>query len=224
MYLIFLVERVISSFAYNYYKMSLVDVLIKEGWLESNRIIEAFREIDREDFLPPAKKSLAEVNEALPIGHGQTISQPLVVAFMLEKLDPRVGNKILDIGSGSGWTTALLSHIVTEQGKVIGIEIVPELKEFGERNVAKYNFVDKGIADFLCKDGTEGFEEEAPYDRILASASAQQLPSAWKEQLKIGGKIVAPVGHSIFVYEKRSKQDFNKEEHPGFSFVPLINE
>ncbi|KXB08107.1 hypothetical protein AKJ56_01820, partial [candidate division MSBL1 archaeon SCGC-AAA382N08] len=157
-------------------------------------------------------------------GHGQTISQPLVVAFMLEKLELEQGDKVLDIGSGSGWTTALLSHIVGSEGKVIGIEIVPELKEFGKQNVSEYNFVEKGIAEFVCKDGTEGFEQQAPYDRILASASARELPSAWKEQLEVGGKIVAPVGHSIFVYSKRSEQEFEKEEHPGFSFVPLIDE
>lgn len=201
--------------------MPWLNKLIEEGWLESDRIIEAFESIDRRDFLPKGKKDLAELNQALPIGHEQTISQPLVVAFMLEKLDPRKGDKILDIGSGSGWTTALLSHIVGKKGKVIGVEFIPELKEFGRENVAKYNFVEKGIAEFVCKDGTEGFEKEAPYDRILASASAEELPSAWKKQVKVKGKIVTPIGHSIFVFTKKD-EGFKKEEHKGFSFVPLV--
>ncbi|MEF8847050.1 MAG: protein-L-isoaspartate O-methyltransferase [Candidatus Paceibacterota bacterium] len=202
--------------------MDWLDNLVEEGWLKTERIIKAFEEVHREDFLPENKKSLAKLNRALPIGYGQTISQPLVVAFMLEKLDPQEGDKILDIGSGSGWTTALLSHIVGEKGRVIGIEIISELKDFGEKNTSEYNFVDKGITKFVCKDGRKGFEEEAPYDKILASASADKLPPAWKDQVKIGGKIITPIKHSIFVFTKL-KQGFEKEEHPGFSFVPLVD-
>ena len=92
--------------------MALIDNLIQEGWLKTPRIIEAFRKIKRVDFLPENIKNLAELNEALPIGYGQTISQPLVVAFMLEQLQPEIGDKILDVGSGSGWTSALLGEIV----------------------------------------------------------------------------------------------------------------
>ena len=93
--------------------MNLVDSLIREGWLKTPRIIEAFRKVKRIDFLPEDMKDLAELNEALPIGSGQTISQPLVVAFMLELLQPQKREKILDIGSGSGWTSALLAYIVS---------------------------------------------------------------------------------------------------------------
>ena len=125
--------------------MNLIDSLIEEGWLKTPRIIEAFRKIKRVDFLPREIKDLAELNEALSIGYGQTISQPLVVAFMLELLDPQPGNKILDIGSGTGWTTALLAQIVGQKGKVIAIDIIPELVEFGKQNVAKYNFIEKGL-------------------------------------------------------------------------------
>ncbi len=123
--------------------MPLIDNLIKEGWLKTPRIIKAFREIKREDFLPDEVKDLAEVDTAMPIGLGQTISQPLTVAFMLELLQPDVGENILDIGSGSGWTTALFSYIVGEKGKVYAIEIIPKLKEFGEKNTAKYSFIKK---------------------------------------------------------------------------------
>ncbi len=217
--------------------MALIDDLIKNGWLKTPRIIKAFKEIKRADFLSASVfkrediESLAELNEALPIGYGQTISQPLVVAFMLEQLNPKQGDKILDVGSGSGWTTALLAHIVSqngnvkpqsERGKVIAIELIPELKEFGERNVAKYNFVEKGIAEFICGDGSKGYEKEAPFDNILASASAQEIPQAWKDQLKIGGRIVTPVKSSIFVLTKKGEGDFEEQEHYGFAFVPLI--
>lgn len=203
--------------------MTLIDSLIKEGWLETPRIIKAFQKIKRVDFLPEDLKNLAELNEALPIGWGQTISQPLVVAFMIEQLEPKLGEKILDIGSGSGWTTALLAEIVGEKGKVIAMEIIPQLKEFGEKNVAKYDFIKKKIVKFICGDGSKGYQKEAPFDKILCSASVQQgLPLVWKEQLKLGGKIVTPIGSSIWRFHKKSKTEFEEVEFPGFVFVPLI--
>jgi len=203
--------------------MSLIDSLIQEGWLKTKTIIEAFQKIKRRDFLPEDMKDLAELNEALVIGSGQTISQPLTVAFMLELLQPKPGDKILDIGSGSGWTTALLAEIVGEKGKVTAIEIIPELKEFGEKNIAKYNFVEKGIAEFICVDGSKGYKKEAPFDRILASASAEKIPPSWKEQLKIKGRIVTPIGSSIWLFVKKSEEEFEETEYPGFAFVPLIS-
>jgi len=221
--------------------MALIENLIEEGWLKTPRIIEAFKKIKRVDFLPENMKDLAELNEALPIGYGQTISQPLVVAFMLEQLEPKEGDKILDIGSGSGWTSALLGEIVGKKGRVIAIDIIPELVEFGKNNVAKYNFLApyrtegsgagiekglpagrQGIVEFICADGSKGYKKEAPYDKILTSASAQSLPRAWKEQLKIGGRIVTPIGSSIWLFTKKSETDFEEIEYPGFAFVPLI--
>ena len=203
--------------------MSLqIEDLIREQWLKTPRIIAAFQKIKRVDFLPEDIKNLAELNEALPIGFGQTISQPLVVAFMLELLEPKDGEKILDVGSGSGWTTGLLGEIVGDRGKVFAVEVVPELKEFGEKNVSKYDFIKTGRVKFICADGSKSYEKEAPYDKILASASARNLPKAWKEQLKIGGKIVTPIENSIWLFSKKSETEFQEIEHPGFVFVPLI--
>jgi len=204
--------------------MNLIDSLIGGGWLKTPRIIEAFRRIKRVDFLPKDLEDLAELNEALPIGYGQTISQPLVVAFMLEQLEPKEGDKILDIGSGSGWTSALLGEIVGKKGRVIAIDIIPELVEFGKNNVAKYNFIEKGIVEFICADGSKGYQKEAPYDGILVSAAVQtEVPRAWKEQLKIGGRIVTPIGSSIWLFTKKSESKFEEIEYPGFAFVPLIS-
>ena len=206
--------------------MGLIDSLIKDGWLKTPRIIDAFRVIKRVDFMPARNAShsdaggpedLAELNQAIPIGYGQTISQPLTVAFMLEQLQPESGDKILDVGSGSGWTSALLGQIVGPKGKVIAIEAIPELKEFGEEN-NKW-----GQALFILGDGSKGYEKEAPYDKILCSAAAQErVPDAWKKQLKVGGRIVAPVGSSIWLLIKKSETDFEATEHPGFAFVPLV--
>ncbi|MFA4998802.1 MAG: protein-L-isoaspartate O-methyltransferase [Candidatus Paceibacterota bacterium] len=202
--------------------MALINDLIGEGWLKTPQIISAFNKIKREDFLPDDSKDLSELNRALPIGYGQTISQPLTVAFMLELLEPKEGDKILDIGSGSGWTTALLAEIVGKKGKVISLEIVPELKEFGERNVSKYDFIKEGIVEFFQADASVGYEKCAPYDKILASASARKIPNAWKEQLNIGGRIVAPKDSSIWLIVKKSEDIFEEKEYPGFVFVPLI--
>ena len=202
--------------------MALIDSLIKDGWLKTSRIIDAFRKIKRVDFMPDNIKQLAEINEALLIGHGQTISQPLTVAFMLEQLQPKAGDNILDVGSGSGWTSALLAQIVGSNGKITAMEIIPELKEFGEKNVAKYNFIKKGTVQFICTDGSRGYKEGAPFNRILASAAGDEIPRAWKEQLKIKGRIVAPVRNSIWVLIKKSKKEFEQIEHPGFAFVPLV--
>jgi len=218
--------------------MNLIDSLIQEGYLKTPRIIEAFKKIKRVDFLPEDLKDLAELNEALPISFGQTISQPLVVAFMLELLEPKEGEKILDIGSGSGWTSALLGEIVGSNGKVIAIEIVPELVEFGKKNVGKYNFVEKGIVEFICADGYKGYEKEAPFDKILVSATAIRIPDSWKKQLKVGGRIVTPINSSIWLFIKKSEKKgdepsahlnsvqedfvFEQIEYPGFVFVPLI--
>lgn len=228
--------------------MNFIDSLIKNGWLKTPEIIAAFRKIKRTDFVPEDMKDLAALNEALPIGGGQTISQPLVVAFMLEHLQPQSGEKILDIGTGSGWTTALLAEIVGEKGKVFAIEIIPDLKEFGERNVHKYDFIEKGIVEFTLGDGSKGYPDMSSrpelvkgFDKILCSASVQtEVPKAWKEQLKVNGIIVTPIGSSIWILIKKTsssakparpigeatedkEENFKEVEYPGFAFVPLID-
>lgn len=190
--------------------------------MESERIIEAFERIERKNFLPEEVKEMSEIDKPLFIGHGQTISQPAVVAFMLEKLNPQKGEKILDIGSGSGWTTALLADLVGEKGRVIGLEIIPELVKFGKDNVSHYSFTKEGRAKIIKANGRKGYEKEAPFDKILASAQAEKIPESWKKQLKVGGRIVAPVKNSLYVLEKKEENKFTKEKYEGFAFVPLV--
>lgn len=200
----------------------LVNNLIRDGYLKADPIIEAFEHISRMEFVPEELEMQAEMDIALPIGYGQTISQPLVVAIMFELLDPQAGQKILDVGTGSGWTSALLAHIVGQKGKVVGLERIDELVEFGWKNADKYGFVKNGIIEFHDADGSQGFQAEAPYDRILVSASVERIPQALKEQLKVGGKMVIPVGTSIVYLEKEGEDKFYKEEFPGFTFVPFV--
>lgn len=205
----------------------LVNELMRQGYLKTDLIIDAFSEVSRVEFVPHELERESEANIALPIGYGQTISQPLTVAFMLELLDPKRDQNVLDVGSGSGWTTALLSYIVGRRGRVIALERKEELKKIGERNVDKFGYIrdgKDGIAEFYLKDGSKGYPENAPYDRILVSASADCVPNDLKEQLKIGGKMVIPVRNSIWYMEKKGENDFIKEEYPGFEFVPLIED
>ncbi len=203
-------------------KEKLIEELVREGYLKTPAIIEAFRKIDRADFVPTDLKDIAYVNMPLPIGHGQTISQPLTVAFMFELLEPKEGEKILDIGAGSGWTTALLGQIVGQKGQVVAIERIPELVDFATQNVSKYNFIEKGTVKIVRGNGSQGFRREAPYDKIIAAAAAKKIPEFWKKQVKIGGRIVAPVASSVVMLEKTDQNHFEKKEYFGFAFVPLV--
>jgi protein-L-isoaspartate(D-aspartate) O-methyltransferase len=202
----------------------LINELIKSDYLNTLRIIHAFEKVKRADFVPPEAEGEAYENFPLPIGHGQTISQPATVAMMLEKLQPEAGNKILDIGSGSGWQAALLAEIAGNRGKVFGLEIKDDLIDFSKKNLAKYDF---NNLEILKGNGWEGLPEHAPFDRIIVAASAESIPLALKQQLKIGGRLVIPVGRDlqdIIVVDKISEDNFAETYYPGFVFVPLIDD
>ena len=214
----------------------LVRSLIKESYLTTPILIEAFKVIDRGDFVPEEAKENAYLNIALPLGYCQNISQPLTVAFMLELLQPSYGEEILEIGSGSGWKTALLAYVVSreekegfskkEAGRVISVERIPELKKMAEKNLSKYHFEEKAVK-VLLGDGSRGAPARmlpvGGFDKIIAGAAGETIPKAWKNQIKIGGRIVAPVKNSILVLEKTSKDGFETKEFFGFSFVPLVS-
>jgi len=174
-------------------------------------------------------KSIADtLNEPLSIGYGQTISQPQTVAFMLEMLNPRQGDKILDVGSGSGWTVAILSYIVGSEGKVFGIERIKELADFARNNINKHNFIDKNIAEIYHGNGYEGLPSKAPFDKIIVAAAAKEIPKELIKQLKVGGRMVIPLGEvyesqDILILTKDAGGKIAKHNYPGFIFVPLIN-
>ena len=198
----------------------LIENLIRKEILKTPKIIDAFYRVDRMDFVLEESRYEAYSDRPLSIGFGQTISQPLTVAFMLELLQPQVGEKILDIGSGSAWQSCLLADIVGRNGKVFAIERIVEIYEFGKENSKKYNF--KNLK-FILGDGSRGYEKEAPYDKIIVAAAAfEKIPIELKKQLVNAGRLVIPVNNSIWLIVKKKNNKYTAKEFPGFAFVPLI--
>lgn len=184
-----------------------------------SRIDQAFQAVDRKQFVLPQDKDVADQDRPLPIGRNQTISQPSTVRKMLEWLDPQPGDKVLDIGSGSGWTTALLSHLVGSTGKVYAVDIIPELVKMGEQNCMRLGI--ENVEFFQAADEI-GLPIYAPYDRILVSASAREMHNELHEQLAPDGKLVIPVQNTIFEFT-HTPHGWQQHTHPGFLFVPLVN-
>jgi protein-L-isoaspartate(D-aspartate) O-methyltransferase len=182
---------------------------------------EAFAATPRVAFLPDHQHRFADDDRALPIGWGQTNSQPTTVRNMLVLLDVRPGLCVLDVGCGSGWTTALLARLVGPTGEVIGVEIVPELVDFGRANLATQDLPQAHIEPAV--PGVLGLPDRGPFDRILVSAQARTFPDAFVEQLRVGGVLVVPIAgwmHEV----RRTAVDAPPEvvRHGGYSFVPLV--
>ena len=200
----------------------LLEQLMTEGYLKTPEIIGAFRAVDRARFVGEENMNLAYEDTALPIGYGATISQPAVVAFMFEKLQPRAGDRVLDIGSGSGWTSAMLAEIIGGGGWVIAIEIITELVERTRATVAGHYSKPAERITFIAGNAPRGYPAGTPFDRIIAAASlADKIPDVWKEELAVGGRIVAPVGNAIHLVVKTGKNVYKEEVFPGFIFVPF---
>jgi protein-L-isoaspartate(D-aspartate) O-methyltransferase len=182
-------------------------------------IESAFAHIKRENFVPGELRPHASIDAPLPIGFGQTISQPTTVRLMLQWLKVEAGNKVLDVGSGSGWSTALLAHLTGQKGHVYAVELIPELVRFGRQNVEKTGLSN---VEFHQAKKTYGLAKYAPYERILVSAAAREMPRELVEQLKPGGKMVIPVDSDILEVTKKARGRAEVLKHPGFVFVPLI--
>jgi protein-L-isoaspartate(D-aspartate) O-methyltransferase len=181
-------------------------------------IAAAFAAVPRAGFLPADQRRSASYDGPLPIGHGQTSSQPRTVRAMLRLLDPRPGHRVLDVGAGSGWTTALLAALVGPSGDVVGVELEPELARWGEANVRATGY---GWASVRAADPEVlGWPAGAPYDRVLVSAAARELPGALVDQLRDGGRMVVPVNGEMTLVE-RSGDRVALSRHGSYRFVPL---
>ncbi len=206
------------------YQTALDDLIktIKDyGFLTNEKVESAFRTIPRHEFVVPSELARAYYNEPLSIMNNQTISQPGVVSRMTEWLDIKDGQKILEIGTGSGWQTAILSYMVGN-GTVYSIERLPELVNFARENLEKLGINNVHV---ILDDGSLGYPEKSPYDRIIITAACAEIPLPLLEQLDENGLIIAPVGdlsQSMILLKKISGEIVKIKNEPNYIFVPLL--
>ncbi len=203
----------------------LVDSLIRKGYVESDTVEKAMREVPRHKFVPKRVRSRAYIDSPQPIGEGQTISAPHMVAMMVENLDIKEGQKVLEIGGGMGYHAAVIAEIIGEEGRVYSIEYVPSLAKSAQKRVKKacYNNV-----KIVRGDGSSGYEKGAPYNRISVACGAPSIPSPLIDQLVLKGKILIPIGSKFFQKlikaTKKKENEIEKENLGGVRFVPLKGE
>jgi protein-L-isoaspartate(D-aspartate) O-methyltransferase len=185
----------------------------------AERVARVMRDVRRADFLPEILQPSANVDTPLPIGAGQTSSQPRTVAAMLRLLDTRAGDRVLDVGAGSGWTTALLARLVGPEGCVVGVELDPGLAEWGAENLRAYAMPWAELR--RSEPGVLGVPDLAPFDRILVSAEAQQLPGELVDQLGDDGVMVVPVAGRMCRVVRASDDTVRVTRHGRYRFVPL---
>jgi protein-L-isoaspartate(D-aspartate) O-methyltransferase len=185
------------------------------------RVMDAMRKVPREAFVPPGMKHNAFENGPLPIGHGQTISQPYIVALMTDMVAPEADHRILEVGTGSGYQTAILSQLCS---KVYSVEVVAELRVAAADifKILGYQNIETHIAD-----GSLGWPEQAPYDGIIVTAAATHIPDALIEQLKPGGRMAIPVGEpysyqELVLVRKDEQGKTHTQSMLGVAFVPLV--
>lgn len=198
---------------------AMVDIQLVPRGITDKLVLEAMRNVPRHKFMPKNLEDAAYEDNALPIGEGQTISQPFMVAIMTEKLGLNGGEKVLEIGTGSGYQSAVIAEIAS---KVITIEVVSALAERSRKLFDELGY--KNI-EMILGDGTLGYPKEAPFDAIIVTAAAPSIPKPLIEQLKDGGKLVIPVGEmfgqTLTVATKHGKK-IDIEESIGCVFVPLV--
>ncbi len=201
-----------------------VEKLVREGIIRSEAVKLAFLKYPRYLFVEEKYRKYAHLDEPLPIPAGQTVSAPHMVAIMLELAELKPGMNVLEIGTGSGWNAALISELV--KNDVYTVERIPELVEFARRNLERAGVKNVHV---ILGDGTKGFPPRAPYDRIIVTAGAPDIPKPLLEQLKPGGKLIIPVGsyhlwQDLLEVIKLEDGSIKVKNRGGVAFVPLIGE
>ncbi|MBO9419044.1 protein-L-isoaspartate(D-aspartate) O-methyltransferase [Labrenzia sp. R4_2] len=204
-------------------RAAMVERQIRARGVSNAAVLAAMSKVPRHLFVPTECRHHAYEDCPLPIGCGQTISQPYVVALMCEALRIEPGSRVLDVGTGSGYAAAVMAEM---GAKVIGIERKSELVEFAKTNLVRAGYP---TVDVHCDDGTLGYTQEAPYDAVMVAAGSPALPGTLKNQLAIGGRLVIPIGLSrhhqhLLRITRQSETDFSSETLGDVTFVPLIGE
>ncbi|MDO5835314.1 MAG: protein-L-isoaspartate O-methyltransferase [Methanobacterium sp.] len=205
-------------------RKDLVEKLFNQGYIKTEKVKEAMLKVPREEFMPPENSSYAYLDRPFPIGNGQTISAPHMVAILAEKLELTDGMNILEIGTGLGYNAAVVAEIMGDEGHVYTIERIPALVEKSRENLNKTGYSQR--VTVMEGDGTTGYPDKAPYDRIYGTASAPKIPEPLKEQLKIGGKLIMPVGsdyyQELLLVMRISEDQYQTRNLGGVVFVPMI--
>jgi len=189
--------------------------------ITDREILKAFNQVPREEFVGKEYRDITYSDQPLPIDYGVTISQPYIVALMCQILDVNKSDKILDIGTGSGYQAAILSHLCK---KVVSIERIRELSDNARVRLSNLGYEN---IEVIYGDGFKGYEKESPYDGIVSAASTEEIPKSWKEQLKLNGRIVFPEsknGVQRLVEIVKKENGFEKFYHGYVRFVPLVRE
>ena len=208
----------IDSYKHKGLRQKLVETLITKG-IQDEKVLEAVAKVPRHLFMDSSFLDHAYQDKAFPIGANQTISQPFTVAFQSELLDVNENDKVLEIGTGSGYQTAILCLLGAE---VYTIERQLELFKKSSLFLPKIGYV---VKRFIFGDGYKGLKEDAPFDRIIVTAGAPFLPKALLSQLTIGGRLVIPIGdkeQTMTLYIRTSNKSFEKHEYGQFKFVPML--
>jgi protein-L-isoaspartate(D-aspartate) O-methyltransferase len=201
------------------------EVAETESWtgrpVLSDRVMQAIARVPRHEFVPPTERPFAYDNRPLAIGHGQTISQPYIVAIMSDLLDLEPADKVLEIGTGCGYQSAVLAELAA---RVVTLEVVPDLAEQARRRLARLSY---GNVDVRFGDGFRGCPEEAPFDAIIVTAAPADFPPALAEQLKVGARLVIPVGprgdaQMLYRCVKEPDGTLTKERKLPVAFVPMV--
>ncbi|MFO7877831.1 MAG: protein-L-isoaspartate(D-aspartate) O-methyltransferase, partial [Desulfovermiculus sp.] len=177
---------------YHAARMAMVEKQIKARGVKNPLVLKAMQEVPRHEFIPEGSRKQAYDDRPLPIGRGQTISQPYIVAYMTELLRLCGGGNVLEIGTGCGYQAAILGHIARS---VYSIELYPELAEQARQNLRRLGY---NNVEITCGDGTLGWPDHAPFEGIIATASGPSVPEPLKEQLTVGGRLVMPIGEYRF--------------------------
>jgi protein-L-isoaspartate(D-aspartate) O-methyltransferase len=206
-------------------RKDLVKKLLNYGYIKTENVRKAMESVPREEFLPQKNKPYAYADQPLPLGEGQTISAPHMVAMICEKLDLEEGMKVLEIGTGFGYNAAVICETMGKKGHVYSVERLESLAKIAKENLKRTGYADN--VTVIVGDGTQGYEKEAPYDRIYGTASAPAVPEPLKEQLKVGGKLLIPVGERSYFQDlicivKESVNEFKEKSLGGVAFVPMI--